>query len=84
MSPGGLIIVSAHAWCAVDHNRFFEQVSMFIVLQRLQVVYDVVTNEVYAAKVFNAHSNGARIKVIHRVLVLQKVGPEPPPAERGH
>lgn len=51
-----------------DFNRFFEQVTVYIFCQRLQIVFDIASDEVLAARVFKAFSATARLRVIKAVL----------------
>jgi len=64
-----------------DHQRFFEQVTVFIFCQRLQIVFDLATDERFAAQVFRAFSATARLRLIAKILALRVVKPsgsEPP------
>ncbi len=47
-----------------DFQRFGENIAWFSWMMRLQIVYSLATNEVFAAKVAQAYSAKARLKAI--------------------
>lgn len=73
MQPDGTMQVIS----SIDHGVFWERVAACIVMQRLQMCFDVATDEVFAAHMFRAHSATARLKIVAQLLALKIVTDRP-------
>jgi len=61
----------------IDHGRFFEQVYVFCLINRLALVWNVATDEGYARTEFKAYSASARWRVIQILLTELVAGVTP-------
>ena len=50
---------------------------MFILCSRLQICFDVASDETFAARVFRAYSAIARLRLIKQILTLRVVEERP-------
>jgi len=68
---------------SIDFGRFFEQVTVFIFCQRLQVVWDIATSENFSRQVFNAYSATSRLNLIARILSMREIEDAEEPSDGG-
>jgi hypothetical protein len=75
----GSVEGSACPHCAslLDFNTFFERITAYLLCQRLQIVFDLASDEIFASKVFGAYSATARLQRIVQVLALRVVEDRP-------
>lgn len=59
----------------IDFTRFWDHVVMYILFQRLQIVFDIAKDETFAARVFKAYTGAGRCELI--VKILARRGNEP-------
>jgi len=52
---------------------FWTQVAMFVLCQRLQMCFDVATDERLSAQVFRAYSATARLRLVAEILKMRVV-----------
>jgi hypothetical protein len=52
----------------IDFNLFWERVGTVALCQRLQVAYQVGTDEAFAARCFNAHTGTAQCRAMCTIL----------------
>jgi hypothetical protein len=58
---------------AVDFVYFFEQLSVACLLVRMQVMYNLATDELFSARTFRAHSATARLKAVAIVATAENL-----------
>lgn len=57
----------------IDIPLFFEQIAMAALLVRMQVVYNLATDEMFAMRSFRAHSASARLRAIAAVTLAENL-----------
>jgi hypothetical protein len=57
----------------IDVGRFFDALAMAALLIRVQVIYNLATDEMFSARSFRAHSASARLRAVAMVATAESM-----------